>query len=74
MLPPWRLARSRMARAVRDGASPEQVAELRRIYLAARAKQYLDDLMSSDFPPNDVQCRELASMLAGGEADGAAAA
>ena len=70
---PWRQARSRLALAVQAGASEERISELRREYRAARAAQYLRDLMSSDLPPNDAQRRELAAVLAGGDGLGAAA-
>lgn len=73
MLPPWKVARSHVALAIRDDASPEHVAELRRAYHAARAKQALCDLLASDLPPTPEQRLELASILVGGAAGAAAA-
>jgi hypothetical protein len=71
---PWRHARSRLALAVQAGEPTERITELRREYRAARAAQYLHDLLSSDFPPTGAQRAELASLLVGGgEADAAAA-
>lgn len=69
---PWTLARSRLARAVQDGASPERVAELRRAYHASRAADYLQRLLACDPPPTPDQRRELADILVGGDADVAA--
>jgi hypothetical protein len=73
MLPPWSLARARLARAVQDGRPAGEIDELRRAYRAARAKQALCDLLAGDYPPNDSQRRELVFVLvAGGDVDGAA--
>jgi len=63
LLPPWPLVRGKLARAVRDGAPPGQVDELRRTYRAARAAQGLRDLLASDLPPTAEQRRELAAIL-----------
>lgn len=71
---PWRHARSRLANAVQAGEPQERINELRREYRAARAAQDLRDLLSSDFAPTREQRLELAELLAGGEADGTAAA
>jgi len=73
MLPKWSLARARLARAVRDGASPEQVDELRRTYLAARTAQHIRDAHGGALPPTPEQRLELASLLVGGDADATAA-
>jgi hypothetical protein len=69
---PWQLARSRLANAVQLGEPPECITELRREYRAARAAQYLRDLLSGDTPPNAEQRIELAALLAGGDADATA--
>lgn len=69
----WRKARSELANAVQAGQSPEIIAELRRAYRAARAAQDLRDLLASDLPPTPEQRLELAAVLAGSEADAAAA-
>lgn len=69
MLPTWSRARARLAWAVRDGAAPDQVAELRRTYHAARLAQRITDTLSSDFPPNAEQRCELANLLAAGGDD-----
>jgi hypothetical protein len=42
------LAKSRLACAVRGGDPPERVAELRRLYYAAKARVFLSDLISAD--------------------------
>jgi hypothetical protein len=42
------LAKSRLACAVQRGDSPERVTELRRLYYACRARDYLTGLISAD--------------------------
>jgi hypothetical protein len=60
------LAKSRLARAVQRGDSPERVAELRRLYYAARARDYLTSLISADrLSPG--HRAELADLLTGGQ-------
>lgn len=72
-LPSWSFARAKLARAVRDGAPPDQVAEWRRTYRAAKAAKHLRELLASDLPPTAEQRRELAAiLLGGGDADAAA--
>ena len=73
MILSWTQTRSELANAIKDGASPERVAELRRDYRVARARQHLTELVAS--PPLTAEQRsELASVvLEGGGADAAAA-
>jgi hypothetical protein len=65
------LAKSRLACAVQRGDSPERVAELRRIYYAAKARDFLTGLISADrlLPEHRA---ELASLLTGRDAEVAA--
>ncbi len=72
MFPTWTVARSRLARAVQDGAPAEHVAELRRRYHIARAARDLGDLVAAHQPTPDER-RALADLLAegGGDRDGA---
>jgi hypothetical protein len=69
---PWTQARSALANAVKDGESPERVAELRTAYRAARTAQLLRELLSVRPPLSDEQRRELADVVLGGGADVAA--
>ena len=64
--------RARLARATRAGESPEIITALRRDYYASRAAAYLREWITSDPPPTPAQRRELAALLAGGDADVAA--
>ncbi len=72
MFPTWTLARSRLARAVQDGAPAERIAELRHQYHIARAACNLGDLIAAHQPTPDER-RALADLLAegGGDRDGA---
>lgn len=65
------LAKSRLARAVQRGDSPERVAELRQDYYAARCRDYLASLISADRLRAE-QRRALADVLMGGDRDVAA--
>jgi hypothetical protein len=62
--------RARLARAVRIGEAAEVVTELPRDYYAARAYQTVRGWLSSDPAPTPEHRREVAALLAGGEADG----
>lgn len=72
-LPTWTYARAMLAVSVRNGTPPDQVAEWRRTFRAAKAAKSLRDLLASDLPPTVEQRRELAEiLLGGGDADAAA--
>ncbi len=71
MIISWTLARSRLARAVQDGASPERIAELRRAYRAAKAADYLQQLLASESAPTHDERRALAALLMAGDRDAA---
>ena len=58
------LAKSRLARAVQRGDSPERVAELRATYYAARARDYLSGLIADGRLMPEHRA-ELAGLLAG---------
>lgn len=66
--------KARLANATRFGAPPEVLDGYRRNYHAARCAERLRELLASDYAPTPGQRRELAFLLlAGGDADGAAA-
>ena len=65
---PWTLVRSQYARAIQRGDPPERIRELR----AARTEHYLRGILAEDPPMTREQRRELAALLAGGDADAAA--
>jgi hypothetical protein len=62
--------RAKIARAVRAGEAPEVITELRRSYYAARTYAGIREWLSSDPAPTPEQRREVAALLAGGEANG----
>jgi hypothetical protein len=66
------LAKSRLACAVQRGESPERVAELRRLYYAAKAHVFLAGLISADrlLPEHRAELADL--LVRGGDADVAA--
>jgi hypothetical protein len=66
--------KAKIARAKQLGASPEVLQSLRADYYAARARDYLREYLAGDPAPRPEHRRELAVMLAGGEANGTAAA
>ena len=69
----YTLARSQLANAVKDGAPPALITELRREYRAARVMHHLQQLLTNDLPPTAAQRRELADVLVGSEVGRAAA-
>lgn len=66
------LAKSRLACAVQRGDSPERVAELRRLYYACKARDFLTGLISADrlLPEHRAELAEL--LVKGGGANVAA--
>jgi hypothetical protein len=64
----WTHVRSQIARAVKDGAPPEVVRDLRRDLRAARAEEYLRNLVVSEPPLRADQLGDLAAILSGAPA------
>ena len=65
------LAKSRLAHSARRGDPPERIAEWRDLYYAARARDYLTDLIEADRLRPEHRTA-LADLLNGGDRNGAA--
>jgi hypothetical protein len=63
---PWTLVRAHLGYGIQHGAPADQVTELRRELAVSRLAYSIERLLTSDLPPTDAQCCELADMLVRG--------